>query len=147
MTAEDMWNEFCQTTGTDVAAYYTAWQFGAAPDKLAKLVIEGTKTATASAFPLYGKESEPVPKVGDYSVILNSSDEALCVIQTIQVIVAPFLEITEKQAYLEGEGDRSLRYWREVHNEFFRESLQEVGLVFTEDIEVVWEEFAMVFLP
>lgn len=145
MTAETMWYEFCEKTGTDSNSYYSAWQFGSTPDKLAKLVLEGTKTATASAFPLYENEIEPMPKVGDYSVILNTADEALCVIQTIQVVVAPFLEITQEQAYLEGEGDRTLAYWRAAHNEFFRDSLQAEGLLFTEDMKVVWEEFKVVF--
>lgn len=145
MTAELLWNQFCEAKGIDKDTYHSAWQFGAAPDKLAKLVLEGTKTATASAFPLYEEGIEPMPKVGEYSVILNSKDEAVCIIQTIRMEIVPFFEIREEHAYLEGEGDRSLAYWRKVHEEFFKDCLEEKGLVFTEEMKVVWEEFKIIF--
>ena len=35
--------------------------------------------------------------------------------------MVPFDEVDEEHAYLEGEGDRSLEYWREVHERFFTE--------------------------
>ena len=45
--------------------------------------------------------SEPMPKAGDYSVILNSFDEAVCVIQTVETEMIPFNEISERHALLE----------------------------------------------
>ena len=47
MNAQELWNEYKQinpSIGDDI----DAWQFGAQPDLLAKLVLDGTKTATAS---------------------------------------------------------------------------------------------------
>ena len=40
---------------------YEAWAFGGDPDKLAALVLDGVKTATASAYPMYALEKEPLP--------------------------------------------------------------------------------------
>lgn len=45
----------------------------------------------------------------------------------------------------EGEGDKSLAYWRQVHEEFFTEWLEEAGLTFTPDSKVVLEEFRKVY--
>ena len=129
----------------DINEKYEAWAFGDAADELAVLVLNGIKTATASAYPLYALEGEDIPKAGQYSVILNSREEAVCIIRTEKVYVVPFHQVDERQAYLEGEGDRSLFYWREVHERFFRSCMAEAGLPFDENMEVVCEEFVRVF--
>lgn len=105
----------------------------------------GEKTATASAYPLYELENEPLPKAGAYSVILDSNDNGVCVIQTQKVTVVPFGEVTAEHACKEGKGDKSLDYWREVHEKFFTEYLNEAGLKFTSDMKVVCEEFSVVY--
>ena len=57
----------------------------------------------------------------------------------------PFCEVTAGHAYKEGEGDRSLAYWRKVHEDFFRAELEEAGLEFSPSMPVVCEEFEMVY--
>ena len=138
MTAKEMW------LASGLQGTYEAWAFGGAPDKLAKLVLDGVKTATCSAAVLYEYENEELPKVGDYSVILDSRGNAVCVIQTTRVYVSPFDGVSARHAYLEGEGDRSLAYWRQVHKEFFTEELKAVNRQFDEKMELVCEEFAVV---
>ena len=41
----------------------------------------------------------------------------------------------------------SLAYWREVHERFFRQEMEEAGLGFDEDMPVVCEEFSCVYVP
>lgn len=139
MTAQEMWN------ASGIEAEYEAWAFGDDPDTLAELVRTGVKTATASAYPFYELEGEDLPKAGEYSVILNTKDEAVCIIRTTKVYVTPYREVTAEQAWKEGEGDRSLDYWRRVHEAFFRKELEAVGLIFTEDMGVVCEEFEVIY--
>ena len=115
------------------------------PDTLAELTRKGIKTATASAGPLYELEGEPLPQAGEYSVILGSRDEAVCVIRTTRVYTTPFCEVTAEHARKEGEGNRSLAYWRQVHEDFFRTELAGAGLEFTPDMPVVCEEFEVVY--
>lgn len=146
MTAEELWNEYARKAGIEHMDY-EAWAFGDAADELAELVVSGRKTATASAFPLYELEQEPLPRAGEYSVILDSRDQAACVIRTDRVYVMPFREISEEHARREGEGDLSLAYWREVHQRFFRKEMEEAGLDFDEDMLVVCEEFSCVYRP
>lgn len=47
-------------------------------------------------------------------MILNSRDEAVCIIENTAVSVLPYDEVTQEMAAMEGEGDRSLAYWRQV---------------------------------
>ena len=144
MTGKDLWEAFVTNNNLEDCGY-EAWAFGVEADLLAHLVAIGEKTATASAYPLYELEKEPLPKTGAYSVILDSNDNGVCVIQTQKVTVVTFGEVTAEHAYKEGEGDKSLDYWREVHEKFFTECLNEAGLKFTSDMKVVCEEFSVVY--
>ncbi|MBQ2493876.1 MAG: ASCH domain-containing protein [Bacilli bacterium] len=139
MNAEEMWK------ASKLRGEYEAWAFGGAPDKLADLVLRGIKTGTCSSYDLYQAEGEPIPHVGEYSVILNSCDEAVCIIQTTKIYIAPFSKATPEHAFKEGEGDRSLSYWQDVHREFFTEELQTIGKPFDESILLVYEEFEVVY--
>ena len=144
MTAEQMWREFAEAnhiSGGD----YEAWAFGDDADRLARLVLEGVKTATASAHPLYALEGEPLPEAGEYSVILNSREEAVCVIRTARVSIVPFQDVGAEHAFREGEGDRSLAFWRAVHERFFTQELAQAGLTFQPELPVVCEEFERVW--
>lgn len=142
MNVEEMWQAFPDKKADDT---YLAWQYGCAQDKLAQLTLQGTKTATASSYPVYKAENEPVPAVGDYSIILDSQNQAVCIIQTTQIDIVPFYQVDEEQAYLEGEGDRTLTYWREVHRTFFESEMQSIHQKFTEDMLVVCERFKIVY--
>lgn len=142
MNAEEMWQAYPDKKADDT---YLAWQYGCAQDKLAQLTLQGTKTATASSYPVYKAENEPVPAVGDYSIILDSQNQAVCIIQTTQIDIVPFYQVDEEQAYLEGGGDRTLTYWREVHRTFFESEMQSIHQEFTEDMLVVCERFKIVY--
>lgn len=139
MKAEQMWKE------SGLEGEYEAWAFGVDADELARLVLTGVKTATASAYPLYELEGEALPQAGEYSVILNAREEAVCIIRTEKVYVTPCRDVTAEQAWKEGEGDRSLAYWRRVHKEFFTQEMENAGLAFSEEMGVVCEEFRVVY--
>lgn len=146
MTHQELWQAFVAVMNPSEHDY-EAWAFGVEPDQLAHLVVTGEKTATASAYPLYAIDNEPLPAEGEYSVILDSKDNAVCMIQTKRVYVIPFRNVTDEHARKEGEGDKSLAYWRDVHERVFTEWMKEVGLTFTPDMGVVCEEFEVVFRP
>lgn len=144
MEAKVMWDNFCKEYNVS-NANYSVWAFGGDPDKLVQLVLDGIKVATASAYDLYLFENEPLPQVNDYSVIIDSNDNARCIIQTTKLYVVPFKDVSKEHAYKEGEGDRSLEYWREVHTAFFQECYEDDNLVFDENINVLCEEFKVVY--
>ena len=141
MDAKTLWEQ------SKLEGEYEAWAFGEAADKLADLVLKGIKKATSSAYIVYKIENEPVPKEGEYSVILNSKGDAVCIIKTTKVNIWKYKDVPASFAAKEGEGDLSLEYWREVHENFFTGELASVGLKFDENIEVVAEEFELVYRP
>lgn len=145
MKAQQMWQKFVSVYPEYQNETYQAWSYGVVPDELARLTIEQIKTATASAYEEYAIENEALPQVGELNIILDAREEAVCITKTIKVSVVPFLEVSEKHAFKEGEGDRSLRYWREVHEDFFTKSYKQSGLVFHDNILVVCEEFKVIY--
>lgn len=147
MTVENMWQLFCRKNGVAEDTPYDAWSFGDVPDKLLSFVLQGMKTATSSACELYQLDEEPIAEVGEYNILLDSKDNAQCVIRTTRVEVLPFDAVTAEMAAKEGEGDLSLEYWRKVHTEFFTDELSDAGLQFTPKTPVVYEEFEVVYSP
>ncbi|WP_010630568.1 ASCH domain-containing protein [Sporolactobacillus vineae] len=126
---------------------YQAWSFGYTPetaDQLAELVVRGVKTATTSAYKLY-EADEPLPQPGEYNIILDGSGEPVAITKTVVTEIVPFQSVSSEHAWHEGEGDRSLAYWREVHEAFFKEEYAEAGLTFSTAIPCVCEVFEVVF--
>jgi uncharacterized protein YhfF len=92
----------------------------------------------------YGEENEKIPKSGDLNIITDWEGNPVCVIENEKVSIIPFKDVDEYFAYRECEGDKSLKYWRDVHKEYFSKELKEVGKEFNEDMLVVCEEFDVV---
>ena len=73
------------------------------------------------------------------------AEKWFAIVETILVEVVPFDDVTEEHAYMEGEGDRTLQYWRKVHQEFFSKELYKVNNEFHQKIPVVCERFRLIF--
>jgi uncharacterized protein YhfF len=108
--------------------------------ELGLLVRDGPKRGTASLRSWYGEE-EPMPQTGELSVILDGDGAPLCVIRVTSVEVRRFGDVDEAFAFEEGEGDRSLAYWRDAHLRFFADA----GRPADEDTEVVLERFELLW--
>ncbi len=142
---ETFWRSFVEATGID--GPHRAWGFGNDPamaDDLGRLVRDGPKRATTSLLSWYeGEDAEPMPAVGALSLILDGSDQPLCVIRTTEVQVRAFGLVVEAFAWAEGEGDRSLAHWRAAHIDFFASE----GRPVAEDTPVVLETFELLWPP
>ncbi|MDQ1912612.1 ASCH domain-containing protein [Paenibacillus sp. GD4] len=138
------WDKYWISQGHEKPKSVSAWKFGANPDHLAHLVIDGVKSATCSGLIFYEIENEPLPSTEDYSIILNSNDEPVAIIKTVDVRVIPMNEVPEEFAVAEGEGDRTYQYWNENHEKFFIEELSKLGLTFSQDMMLVCERFELV---
>ncbi len=113
---------------------------------LSELFLKIINTCKYSGYDLYKKEKEPLPKVGQLDVVLNGKIEPVFIIKNINVTIFPFSEITEEHAWKEGEGDRTLAYWRKFHTDFFKHVYKEaLNLAFTEEKLIVYEEFEVIF--
>ena len=143
-----MWKAYCRTKNIDHNTRHDLWKFcggGLFADELASLVLAGIKTATASTKLSYETADEALPVIGTYSVILFDNGEAACIIRDTKVSIVPFHLVSAEHAYKEGEDDRSLDKWREVHRRAFAPDYQAVGLNFDENGDCVLEEFEVVY--
>ncbi len=124
-----------------------AWSFGADPeqaDRLLVLVLDGTKTATASAREDYDLEEEPLPEAGAMGILLDGRGFPRALVSVTAVTVVPFDKVDEEHARAEGEGDRTLASWRADHEAFFR-AQDPRGRGFRPDMPVVLERFEVLY--
>lgn len=141
---KQFWDDFAAEHGLVNVSESEAWSFGTDADTLAQLVKQGIKTATTSGFELYAFDNDPLPKVGEYNIILDSQNEPVCVTKTKVVEVLPFKYISAEHAYHEGEGDRSYDYWHQVHVDFFTKEYASYNATFTPESKCVCEVFELV---
>lgn len=150
-SVDNMWENYLISTGenrNNTKKQYSTWYFSNNEEEanhLLDLVMKGEKTGTCSLHYWYTVDNEQLPEPGEYSIITNWEGVAQCITKTKKVIILPFKDVTEELAAMEGEGDKSLEYWRNVHIRFFTEELKEVGKQFNEDMNIVYEEFEVVY--
>ena len=109
-------------------------------DKLTNLVLRGIKTASCSRYADYEIDGKLLPKQGNIEVLVNGGGNPAAIIEIVDVFLSPFNEVPGWFAYAEGEGDRSLSHWREVHRKFF--SVDCPGNEpFSENLRLVCEQF------
>jgi uncharacterized protein YhfF len=149
---ESIWQAYLSTLPEGhpyrVAAMPSVWGFGNTPemaDELGRLVQSGVKTATCSLLWEYETDGEPLPQVGELSIILDGDEKPLCIIETVQVEVKPMNDVDEQFAFDEGEGDRSLAYWRQAHWQFFSKICAQKKRTPAENMPLVCERFRVVY--
>ena len=57
----------------------------------------------------------------------------------------PYNEVTEEFAFAEGEGDRTLNWWRKAHWQFFTEECQAIGIEPQDNMMLILERFKVVY--
>jgi uncharacterized protein YhfF len=95
-----------------------AFSFGDSPelaDELLALVLAGQKRATCWAV----SEGMKGAEIGKYMVARDGAGRPRAVVQTLELTQCRYDEVDAAFAFDEGEGDRSLAYWREAHRRYF----------------------------
>ncbi|MFC4728399.1 ASCH domain-containing protein [Coralloluteibacterium thermophilus] len=130
------------------AAPPPAWHFcdnEADADTCARLVLAGVKRATSPSLWSFESSGGALPVPGDLNIVTDWGGRAVCVIRTVGVRILRFDEITDAHAEAEGEGDGSLRWWREAHWNYYRREREGTGQEPRPDMPVVFQEFECVF--
>lgn len=144
---QQFWNSFTSSDAnyTHLKDYkFHAWSFGYTSDlanKLGALVLSGKKTATCSLLRSYRGYEDEIPRAGVFSVLCDGSENPLCIILITHTWIEKFSDVDDRQAFEEGEGDRTLAYWRKVHIDFFTEYYKD----FSEDEDLLCERFKIVY--
>ena len=149
-TIEAYWRSFLSTLSND-STYgtktYVAEGWGDGPalaEELGALIVQGTKTATCSALWEWEAEGNAIPEVGLITIALDGRGEPLCIVETIEVSIHKYNEVDADFARDEGEGDLSLKYWREAHRSYFSRVLPKIGKEFSEEMLLVCERFKVI---
>ena len=149
-SVENLWRDFLEDNpnnrikNTPLSFYFCDNEKDA--DECAELVVKGIKQATATSLWWYEKNNETLPKVGDLYVVTNWNGYAQAVIETIKVEQIPYNQITAEFAKVEGEGDKSLEYWKRVHEAYYRREMEPHGDSFDENMIIVCEYFKTIYL-
>ena len=110
--------------------------------RLAHLVLEDDKRATAGLHDPHGADTA-VP--GGHDVVMDGDGAPVCLIRTDEVRTLPFGERDPAFAWDEGEGDRSLHDWTDIHQRYFAADAADLGLAFDDDTLVDFERFSVVW--
>ncbi len=115
-----------------------SFAFGDSPalaDELLELVLIGRKTATCWAASEGGKGVE----VSKRWIVNDGQGRARAILETVEVTRRRFEEVDVGFAHDEGEGDRSLAWWRRAHTNYFTRRGE-----FAPGMEVYCERFRLV---
>jgi uncharacterized protein YhfF len=137
----------------DLAAL-TTWGFafpGPLRDELTALALAGTKTTTAGLLVEYELEGTSLPTPGNREVLVDSDDQAVAVVETVECRVARLADVDDRHAIDEGEGYANAAEFRVAHERFWngyiedlRAGLGDPGFTLDDDTLVVLERFRIV---
>jgi uncharacterized protein YhfF len=117
-------------------------------DQLVRAILNETKISTTGLVAACEIEREPLPRPGQRSVVVDSYDRPVAVIETTGVSVVALGEVDLAHVVDEGEGYTVVDAWRRGHEEFWRseQMLTVLGDAFVVDDTtlVVLERFKLV---
>lgn len=105
--------------------------------KLLSLVRSGRKTATCGALRDFGEGGEEMPVVRRRDVALDWDGRPALLIETVEVTISRFRDVSDAFALAEGGGD--VAAWRRDHRDFFARNGG-----FDPDMMLVCERFRLV---
>ena len=111
-------------------------------DALVGAILDGRKTSTTSLVAQYLLDDEALPMVGDRGVVVDSSEQPVCVTEVTEVRVVPLAAVDVAHAIDEGEGYETVSDWRTGHEEFwhspeFRAAMRDPNFTVSEATEAV----------
>lgn len=115
-------------------------------NECADLVINKIKRATATSLWWFEKNNQPLPKIGEQAIITDWNGNPKAVIETIKIKPTPYNEITPEFAEIEGEGDKSLEYWKKVHKAYYQREMEPHGEKFDENMIIICEHFETIYV-
>jgi len=123
--------------------YFCADEYNA--NVCADLILKGEKTASCSMDYWYSHKGETKPETGHLLVVTDWEGEPKCIVEIISVEKCRYKDVTQEFAAAEGEGDKTLAWWREAHWHFFSLECEELGIEPTEDMLLVLERFKVIY--
>ena len=114
-------------------------------NECADLVVNKVKQATSTSLWWYEKNNERLPKSNDIYIVTDWDGMAKAIIRTTKVNKVPFNHITKHYAEIEGEGNKSLEYWKKIHWDYFTREMKPFGAMPSEKMIIVCEQFETIW--
>ena len=148
--AERMWRDYvaAHPERASVDDEHPVERFGDSAelaDELIALVLHGPKRATAGPVADFAADGEPLPRIGGHWIACDGSGAPRAVLRTQELRIGPIDSVDDAFAFDEGEGDRSREDWLRSHRRYFTRTSAARGEQFTDEHEVVFERFAVVW--
>ena len=145
---EAFWTRVCRQQGISADSYH-ALTFGDPKyaeygDQITELAINRVKRATTHLAMDFELNEVSRRKIGDYWVILWENMTPACLLEIVNIEVRPFKDVDAAFAAREGEGDGSLEFWKNCHEDYFKLQLADWEREWSDDLPVVLESFELV---
>ena len=150
--AERMWADYVAAHPARARAgdEHPAECFGDArelADELIELVLHGPKRATAGLLADFAAQGEPLPRIGGHWLACDGAGVPRAVLRSVDLRIGPLETVDDAFAWDEGEGDRTRDDWLRGHRRYFTRTCAARGEQFTEEHEVLFERFLVVWPP
>lgn len=143
------WKEFQQEmpdySGVETPPSYYFCDNEKDANECAELVRISIKQATTHSLKGLQIQEEKLPAIGDIAIVTDWHGIPKAIIKTVKVEIIKFKDITPEYAFIEGEGDRSLTHWQNVHWDYYTRELSDHSLKPSEDMELVCEYFETIW--
>jgi uncharacterized protein YhfF len=118
-------------------------------DALVRAVLDGLKVSTTSLRLEYELEGSPLPVPGKRSVVVDSKNRPVALIETTSVEIVRLDGVDLAHAVDEGEGFESVADWRAGHEEFWhsddmRREVNDPTFTVNDSTYVVLERFRVI---
>ena len=117
-------------------------EFGTPGESRARLIdfiVNGNKRATAGLLDDYAKESEPVESVGECLAMLDNDNQHVATLRVTRVEVSRFIDVPDKFALAEAEGDLNASDFRASHSAYW----SRIGETITDETQIVQVYFEL----
>jgi uncharacterized protein YhfF len=93
----------------------------------------------------YEADEKRLPELGDLCIMTGSADDPMGIIETTQVRIIPYDEVTPDYAHDGGEGDRSMATWRDIYWSYLEIECRRIGREPSPKAPLVMERFRLVY--
>ena len=149
--ADAYWQQFLDALPRGSSSpdrYLEFFSFGYLPEhgrSIGDLILDGKKTATADI--LWRRESVGLqtPSIGDLSIFHDGFESPMGVIETTEVEIVPFDEVTRDFAQSGGEWGGTLTEWRKSYWSWIEQECAAIGREPVTNIPMICERFNVVY--
>lgn len=140
------WSNFIKEHPELKKEKYISWHYGTNEKECTEWtekVRKGHITGASYFVPAFPYESNPQPEVGEYSVVLDWNNKPACIINTVDIEMVPYKDITLEQVSLEGYN--SVEEWKRVHRAKYEDICEKLRIEFNEEMPILFERFKLLY--